>query len=531
MPETVDAVVVGGGHNGLVAANLLADAGWDVVVLEGSGNVGGAVRSAEVTAPGFVSDLCSAFYPLSAASGPLRRLALESYGLTWTHAPAVLTHLLPDGRTATLSRNIDETAASVDEFAPGDGERWRAVYAEWCEIAEPLLGALLSPFPPVRAGLDAIRRLKVAGALRMARRFILPARVLGDGLFSGEGAKVLLAGLALHTDLSPDEPASGVYGWLLAMLGQQYGFPVPVGGAGRLIDALVTRLDRRGGMIFTDALVDRVVVRSGVALGVGCVDGRRYRARRAVVADVPAMTLYRHLVGADELPSRLLADLDGFVWDDATLKIDWALSAPAPWLDPAVGRAGTVHLGTDLDGLSRFATELTLGEMPTQPLLLAGQMTTADPVRSPAGTESMWVYTHLPKRDRWTADEIATHAERIEATMEKHAPGFADLVAGRHVTGPQDFEAENPSRVGGTINGGTAAAYQQLIFRPVPGLGRADTPIDRLYLASSSAHPGGAVHGAPGANAARAALVRNRPVLGRAYRAGVAAAHRAIYRT
>ena len=241
-------------------------------------------------------------------------------------------------------------------------------------------------------------------------------------------------------------------------------------------------------------------------------------------------TLYRDLVGAGELPLRLLADLDRFVWDDATMKIDWALSAPVPWLDRGVGRAGTVHLGTDLDGLSRFATELTLGEMPTQPPLLAGQMTTADPARSPAGTESIWVYTHLPKRDRWMADEIDTQFKRIEATMEKHAPGFVDLVVGRQVAGPQDFEAENPSRVGGTINGGTAAAYQQLFFRPVPGLGRADTPIDRLYLASSSAHPGGAVHGAPGANAARAALVRNRPVLGSAYRASVAAAHRAIYR-
>jgi phytoene dehydrogenase-like protein len=528
--ETVDAVVIGGGHNGLVAANLLADEGWDVVVLEGTAQVGGAIRSAEVTAPGFVNDLCSAFYPLSAGSGPLRQLSLHEYGLAWTHAPTVLTHLLPDGRTATLSRDIDETAASVDEFGSGDGRRWRSLYDEWCGVAEPLLDALLTPFPPVRAGVGALRRLKVAGALRMARRFILPTRVLGDELFSGEGAKVLLAGLALHTDLSPEEPASGAYGWLLAMLGQQYGFPVPVGGAGRLIDALVTRLEKRGGSIVTEALVDRVVVSDGVALGVGCVDGRRYRARRAVVADVPAPTLYRHLVDAGDLPARLLADLDGFVWDDATVKVDWALASPVPWLDPRVGRAGTVHLGTDLDGLTRYSADLAVGETPSQPLLLAGQMTTTDPTRSPAGTESMWVYTHLPRRESWAADEIDAHVARIEATLEHHAPGFADLVLGRYIAGPDQLAAENPNLVGGAINGGTAAAYQQLFLRPVPGLGRADTPVDRLYLASSSAHPGGGVHGAPGANAARAALARNRAVLGSLYRGAVTAAHKAIYR-
>jgi phytoene dehydrogenase-like protein len=526
----VDAVVVGGGHNGLVAANLLADAGWDVVVLEGTRQVGGAVRSAEVTAPGFLSDLCSAFYPLSAGSGPLRRLTLEEYGLAWTHAPTVLTHVLPDGRTATLSRDIDETAASLDEFARGDGDRWRAAYDEWCGIAEPLLDALLTPFPPVRAGLGALRRLKVAGALRMARRFVLPTRVLGDELFNGEGAKILLAGLALHTDLSPEEPSSGAYGWLLAMLGQQYGFPVPVGGAGRLIDALVSRFEKRGGMIFTEALVDHVVVSDGTAIGVGCADGRKYRARRAIIADVPAPTLYRHLVDAGDLPSRLLTDLDGFAWDDATVKVDWALAAPVPWLDARAGRAGTVHLGTDLQGLTRFSAQLALDEVPSEPLLLAGQMTTADPTRSPAGTESMWVYTHLPHREHWTDAEIDAHVARIEATLERHAPGFADLVLGRYVAGPQHLATENPSLVGGAINGGTAAVYQQLFLRPVPGLGRADTPIDRLYLASSSAHPGGGVHGAPGANAARAALARSRPVLGGVYRGAVAAAQRAIYR-
>jgi phytoene dehydrogenase-like protein len=527
--EEVDAVVVGAGHNGLVAANMLADAGWDVVVLEGTSHIGGAVRSAEVTVPGYLSDLCSAFYPLAPASPPLRALDLEAYGLAWTHAPAVLAHVLPDGRAAVLSRDLDTTAASLDGFAPGDGERWRAAYREWSAIADPFVRAILTPFPPVRAAARLVAHLRTAGTLRLARRLVLPTRLFGDQMFAGEGAKVLLAGLALHTDLSPEEPASGGYGWLLAMLGQQYGFPVPVGGAQRLVDALVTRLGERGGAVRTDALVDRVVVGAGKALGVSCVDGRRFRARRAVVADVPAPTLYGHLVDAGHLPVRLLDDLSGFRWDYPTLKVDWALSGRVPWRSPAVSAAGTVHLGADLDGLTRYATDLTLGRLPAEPFMLAGQMTTADPSRSPVGTESMWAYTHLPRRDAWDAAEIDAQVERMESVLERQAPGFRGLVVGRHVAGPQRLATENPSLVGGAINGGTAALHQQLVLRPVPGLGRADTPVDRLYLASSSAHPGGGVHGAPGANAARAALARYRPVLGDIYSAGIRAAHRAIY--
>src|SRR5919202_5965356 len=169
MADTVDAVVVGAGHNGLVAANLLADAGWDVLVLEGTPHVGGAVRSAEVTVPGFLSDLCSAFYPLAAGSQTLRDMDLEAYGLRWTHAPAVVAHLLPDGRAAVLSRDLDATAASLEEFAPGDGDRWRAVYEEWLAISDPLLRAILTPFPPVRAGVGLLRRLGAAGVMRLAR--------------------------------------------------------------------------------------------------------------------------------------------------------------------------------------------------------------------------------------------------------------------------------------------------------------------------------------------------------------------------
>ncbi|MFD1371716.1 phytoene desaturase family protein [Actinoplanes sichuanensis] len=519
--DDVDAIVVGAGHNGLVAANLLADAGWTVRVLEATPQPGGAVRSGHLTAPGYLSDLFSAFYPLGYASPVLKQLDLD---VRWTHAPDVFTHLLPDGRAATVSRDIDRTAASMEQFAPGDGDRWRNAYTDWRSVSDEMLKTLFTPFPPVRNSVGLIRRLQLGGALRLARRLVLSVRELSSELFDGEGAALALAGCALHTDLSPEEAGGGVYGWLLAMLGQEVGWPVPVGGAQELTSALVRRFP---GEIVYDAPVSRVLVARGQAMGVRTADGRNWRARRAVIADVPAPALYRDLVDDRWLPSRLTEDMAHFRWDGATVKVDWAVRTKVPWTNPAAAGAGTVHLGADLNGLTRYAAHLASDEIPPKPFLLLGQMTTADATRSPEGTESMWAYTHLPHRSSWHADEIAEHVERMEAVVEEHAPGFRREVVARHVFAPGDMERENPSLVGGALGGGTAAAFQQLFLRPVPGIGRADTPVDRLYLGSSSAHPGGGVHGAPGANAARAALARHGNPL---YPAVIGAAHRVIYR-
>ncbi|GIM90217.1 phytoene desaturase family protein [Paractinoplanes toevensis] len=525
MKVTVDAIVVGAGHNGLVAANLLADAGWSVVVVEATPRPGGAVRSGFITAPGYLSDLFSSFYPLGIASPVLRDLDL---GLDWRHAPDVFTHLLPDGRAATVNRDISVTMASMEQFAPGDGERWRSAYEEWRGISGPLVEAVLRPFPPVRAGAALLGRLKVPGAVRMARRLVLSVRQLGSELFRGEGATLALAGCALHTDLSPEEAGGGVYGWLLAMLGQEVGWPVPAGGAQRITDALVDRLTARGGEIIYDAPVERVLIARGRAMGVRTAGGQDLRARRAVLADVPAPALYLDLVGERWLPPRMVDDLTHFRWDGATVKIDWAVRGKIPWRNPAAAGAGTVHLGADLNGLTRYSAELATDTVPDKPFLLFGQMTTADPRHSPPGTESAWAYTHLPHREHWAAGEIEEHVARMEAVVEEHAPGFGGLVAGRNVFSPAGLERENPSLVGGSLGGGTSAAFQQLFLRPVPGLGRADTPVDRLFLAGSSAHPGGGVHGAPGANAARAALARDRRIAGSVYRAVISAAHRGV---
>lgn len=525
-----DAVVVGAGHNGLVAANLLADAGWQVLVLEAAGSPGGAVRSAEITAPGHVSDLYSAFYPLAAASPVLRGLRLQEYGLRWRHAPAVLAHLLPDDRSVLLSRDVEETAASVAGFARSDAAAWRAQVARWRQVREPLLDALLSPFPPVRPAGRLLRRLGTAEAFRFARFGVLSVRRFGQEEFAGDGARLLLAGNAAHADLTADSAGSAVVGWLLAMLGQDVGFPVAEGGAAAIPDALVRRLAERGGEVRCGVPVQRVLVRGGRAVGVRTADGATVRARRAVLADVDAPALYRDLVGLDLLPPRLGDDLRRFQWDPPTVKVDWALSAPVPWTAEPVRRAGTVHLDADLDGLADYTAALASGRRPVAPFLLLGQMSTADPSRSPAGTETVWAYTHLPPGVDWTADRVAAEVDRVEAVVERHAPGFGRLVRGRAVQSPAGLQADNLNLVDGAVGGGTAQLHQQLVFRPIPGLGRADTPVDRLYLAGSSAHPGPGVHGACGANAARAALTRDRAGTGPVYAAGVRLAHRAVYR-
>lgn len=527
-----DAVVIGAGPNGLVAGNLLADAGWSVDVLEEQDTPGGAVRSDRGVHPDYVSDLCSSFYPLAAASPVLAALELHTEGLVWNHAPRVLAHPLTDGRCAVLDRHPADTAAALDTFAPGDGAAWHGLCATWDRVGADLLDALFTPIPPVRATARLAARLRTADALRLARMLLLPVRRLGEEEFRGDGGALLLAGSALHADLAPEAAGSGGFGWLMAMLGQRYGFPVPAGGAQQLTTALVRRLERRGGTVRCGRAADEIVVRAGRAVAVRTVSGETVPARRAVLADVSVPQLYGRLVGARHLPGRLLADLRRFQWDYATFKVDWALTGPVPWTCEAAAGAGTVHLADGMDELTRFAAQLAVRHLPDRPFALVGQMTTADAQRSPTGTESAWAYTHVPHHVRgdagddgltgaWDHREQQVMADRIEAQIERFAPGFRDRIAARRVLAPPTLQALDANLEGGALNGGTAALHQQLFFRPLPGTGRPETPVPGLFLASAGAHPGGGVHGAPGANAARAALRARSPsgLLSRAQRA------------
>lgn len=516
---THDAIVVGAGPNGLTAANVLADAGWSVLVLEANDEVGGAVRTAELTAPGFRNDMFSAFYPLAAASPVLARLGLDEHGLRWTHAPAVLAHPRRDRPAAVLHRDPAATAEMAEADAAGDGERYLAVHGGWRQVSGPFVGALLDPFPPVRQGLRLARAARVDGLRELARTSVLPLQRFLEERFRGDAAGLLFAGNALHADLTPEMSGSALFGWMLTGLGQEHGFPVPVGGAAEIAGALARRATARGAEIRLGCPVARIQVTDGRATGVVTEHGDALGAR-IVIADCDAARLLLHMVGPEHLSSADVARLGRFQRAAATFKVDWALSSPVPWSDPAVGAAGTVHIAESVEELLASSADIHRRVVPRDPFLLVGQMTTADPTRSPAGTESMWAYTHVPQEVRgdagedgltgaWTPDETARFVDRIEARIERHAPGFRGRIIGRHVMTPADLERHDRNLVGGDISGGTAQLHQMAIFRPLPGWGRAETPIGNLFLGSASAHPGGGVHGACGNNAARAALAHH----------------------
>ena len=513
-----DVIVIGAGVNGLVAANLLADAGRDVIVLEEQPEPGGAVRSGELTVPGYEHDLFSAFYPFAVASPVMASLELERWGVRWCRAPLAVAHPSSEGPAAVLSMDIEETAASLDAFAPGDGDQWKRLMRMWSTIEGPFMDAFTTPFPPLRSAARLLARIGVPGAMEFLRIGLTPLRRFSAETFRGPGAALLLGGNALHADLTPETPGSALFGLILCGIGQRHGFPVPEGGSGRLTDALVQRLRAGGGQLRCSSRVEAILLQGGRAAGVRLADGTTLSARRAVIADVGAPQLYRELLPAEAVPARVHRQLARFQYDNSTIKLDWALSAPVPWTEAAARRAGTVHVAESLDFLSEVTGTLERQGIPPRPFLIFGQYDQADPTRSPPGSATAWAYTHVPQHarfdaggeltGRWDAGELDAYAARMESEIEALAPGFGERVLGRSIMGPHELEGHNRNLVGGAINGGTAQFHQQLIFRPILGAGRPETAVPGLLLASASAHPGGGVHGAPGAIAATALLHR-----------------------
>jgi phytoene dehydrogenase-like protein len=467
--SSADAIVVGAGPNGLAAAIELARAGLSVTLLEGEEEIGGGVRSAALTLPGFVHDVCSAVYPLGVASPFFTSLPLASYGLEWIHPPIPLAHPLDDGNAVLLERSFAATTATMGE----DAAAWRRLLQPLVEGWPQLAGDILAPPHLPR------HPLLLASFARHALR---SAQGLAEVRFRGPRARALLAGLAAHSFLPLDRPATAAFGLVLGLLGHAVGWPIPRGGAGSLSAALAAHFQSLGGRIET-------------ATPVRSLD--QLPAARTVLLDVTPRQLLA--IAGDHLGLRYRRQLQSYRYGPGVFKIDWALAGPIPWQAPECARAGTVHLGGTLEEIAAGEQAVWQGRHPERPFVLLAQPSLFDTTRAPAGSHTGWAYCHVPNGS--TTDM----SEAIERQVERFAPGFRDLILARHTRTAAGYELYNPNCIGGDINGGVQD-LRQIFARPVPGLTPYATDREGLYLCSSSTPPGGGVHGMCGYHAARAAL-------------------------
>lgn len=498
-----DAVVIGSGPNGLVAACVLARAGLDVLVLEANPRrPGGAVGSVESTQPGFVHDVGAAFFPWGGLSRAFDELPLREHGLTWRRGEIESCHPAPDGSFACIAADADETAKMFG--SPEDGERWRSVAQWYASIEKHLLPLLMGPFPTLRPALS----LLPTHLLRVASVFLSRGGGLARRWFRSEAARRVLPGLALHVDVGPDDRFGAALGFMLGMTATTGGYVVPEGGAQSIANALVSCLEAAGGRLRLGARVERVVVHDGRAHAVVLEGGEEIRVRHAVLANTDVVRLMLRMLDAEHVPGRMAEFFRRYPRGWGTFKVDWALSEPAPWAVEEARRSAVVHAGDSLDDLSRFTKQVRGGALPDNPYLVIGQQSLLDPTRAPKGQHTLWAYSRVPPQlpDGGYAAHAEAFADRIDDRIEGLAPGFKRTILGRSVVAPPDLERMDANLVGGDLGGGSNAWHRQLLFRPLFPWFRYRLPVEGLYLCSSYAHPGAGVHGMCGYNAAQTCL-------------------------
>ncbi|MFP5204708.1 MAG: phytoene desaturase family protein [Acidobacteriota bacterium] len=467
------ACVIGSGPNGLAAAIVLAQAGLRVEVYEAEAEPGGAARTLPLTLPGFLHDFGSAVHPFAAGSPFFATLPLADYGLEWVHGEAALAHPLDDGSAVVLDRDLAATARALG----ADGAHWRRLVepaaSHWEQLAEDALApALHVPHHPLLMARFGLGALESALALARSR-------------FAGAAARAVFAGLAGHSLMSLDQPLTAAIGTLFAASLHGPGWPVPRGGARAIPHALIGYLESLGGKIVAAHRMEAGEFRQLLAEGA------------LMMCDVAPRQLLA--LAGDQLSVGHRLGLAGFRPGPGAFKIDYALSEPVPWRAPGCRRAITVHLGGTLEEIAASEFAAAHGREPERPLVLAAQPSLFDPARAPHGNHVLWVYCHVPNGSSFDM------TGRIEAQIERFAPGFRDCVLARHVSPPALLESRDANLIGGDIGGG-AITLRQFFFRPT--LRTYATTHPRIYLCSASTPPGGGVHGMCGYHAARMALRR-----------------------
>jgi phytoene dehydrogenase-like protein len=458
---------VGGGPNGLAAAITLVREGVAVTLVEAKERIGGGASSEELTLPGFIHDTCSAVHPLAVSSPVLASLPLTQHGLRWITPPLALAHPLADGSAAVLANSLEETAEDLGS----DGRLYRRLIAplvsRWDELSAEVLAPLHVPAHPLLLA-------------RFGMLALWPGAWTARAVFRQPQGRALFAGLAAHSALPLEQPATSAIGWVLALAAHAVGWPIAEGGSQRLADAMASYFRSLGGHI-----VAGTEIRSLDELG----------DADAVLCDLTAAQLLR--VAGTRLPEGYRRRLGAYRYGPGAFKLDWALSGPIPWSAPQCQRAGTVHVGGSLDEVAAAERSPWQGRAHERPFVLVTQPSLFDPTRAPPGKHTAWAYCLVPNG---SGQDMT---ERIESQIERFAPGFRGRILARHAMRPAELERHDANLVGGDITGG-AQNLGQLFLRPTRRLYR--TPAAGLYICSASTPPGGGVHGMCGYNAARAAL-------------------------